>query len=254
MSGPPPPNHMPPPVPDSEAMKAKYAEIAALKKSIEEKRMAQHSNKPVPAWYGGGRGGYKGSRGAFMGRKRGGNSHRNMSLIFNEGKELLPIPAASDDPSAVSSSSSSSPSNNNSNIASFVSSVSSGGMTLINSDIYQQEALSRQRQIDATNNLKEKLRQRKIERINNAKIQLKRSKTDSCDRVSIGGEIFAVSMGGLALKLISASKNHEEKVVQWNNLLYVRQDNGDLICPTNRGRITVNHCTYFTKTGTYIFC
>jgi hypothetical protein len=228
----------PNPMPDSEELKAKYAEIAALKRSIEEKKMAQFYNHPIPFGSGPHRRQYtaRGRGGGHLARK-GGSSHRNMTLQFNQqvSDEANVAPVAH-------SSAASAPS--------YVSSITNSGMTLINSDIYEQDTKCREQRALAASNFKERIRQERQLRILQAKIQVKRGRTDSYDRVRVGDEVFAVTRGGSKLVLISPpSHKQEEKVITWNNLPYIRTESGDLTCHSSRGRINMEYCMYFTKTG-----
>lgn len=253
---PPAPDYLPPAVPDSEALKAKYAEIAALKRAIEEKKMNQYSHSPVPSWYGG-RGGFRGAfRGGFRGSTRGGvragygrgNVHRNMTLVF--------------EPTAANSSTANEPNTNNNNInnnnseVAYISTTNTGSMSLINSSIYEQESKARQQNFEAALNSKEALRISNLEKGFQRKIQIRKAKTENFDRVRINKEIFAVTHGGMTLVLIGSSQgglyDEDQKVVYWNNLPYIRIENGDLMCHVNRGRVkSPVDCSFFGSTGTY---
>lgn len=230
----------PAPMADSEELKAKYAEIAALKRSIEEKKMAQFSHHPIPFGSGPHRRQYaaRGRGGGHFARK-GGSGHRNMTLQFNQ-QVCDEANAASVAHASVASA------------PSYVSSITNSGMTLVNSDIYEQDTKSREQRALAASNFKERIRHERQLRILQAKIQVKRGRTDSCDRVKIGDEVFAVTRGGSKLVLISPPSHElEERVITWNNLPYIRTESGDLTCHSSRGRINVEYCMYFTKTGMF---
>lgn len=232
----------------NEALKAKYAEIAALKKAILEKKEAR-VNKPVSFPV---RGGYRGHyRGGFRGRggHRGHYSpyssalpHRNMTLVFDKSE-----PDASESPK-------------------YVTQVSKGGMSLVNTELYEKDkekylAIQRSQQ-----ELRDRMISQKKARAMLTRISKYRTKTDSCDRIDIAGDKFAVTRAGNKLLPITVPVGIKPKEETWNNRTYQRKQNGTLKCSSGRKRryvsfcaslpitnvrIPQDHCRYFCRTGEY---
>lgn len=207
---------------DPTDLKAKYAEIAALKKSIEEKKAIRNAslntkdgkktigtnyinkgqNQYKPRPYSPGFNYYKG----FTGNR--GNYHRNMTVVFNGQGQYE---------------------NNTETLdTKYVSSISKSGMSLVTSDIYKQDQSKLQQLNEEIKNKKlEAAKARRIKALENI-ILKNRMSTDGCDRVKIDGDIFAVSNHGDKLIALSLPKGDRPKVVVWNGENYIRKSNGNL--------------------------
>ncbi|ODV77895.1 uncharacterized protein CANTADRAFT_284994 [Suhomyces tanzawaensis NRRL Y-17324] len=229
---------------DSEDVKKKYAEIAALKKAIEEqKRGASVLPYPSGQLFGGrgrGRGGYRGGY-----RAARPTTYRNMTYVLNGD--------GNGDGRAESSS--------------YVSRVSKGGMSLVNSTIYHQDQQKyqalQQAQLAVQNTLKE---QRRLVNLR-SRVAKYRSKTDGCDRVEVDGDKFAVTRLGNRLVPITVPEGDKSRSATWDGRTYTRKHNGVLKCFGGRKkryvpcgrlqedqhhtniRIPVDQCRYFTRTG-----
>lgn len=241
-------------VPDTEELKAKYAEVAALKKAIDEKKRATSSKRVAhhqafrvfPN-----RGNIRGRRGLFRGRnfRNSTPSHRNMTLVFSNGDEDKDNLEQKQEGH------------------SYISAVSKSGMTLVKRNLYERDQGKFVSQIEQLKAEEERFKRQL--RLNN-RISRNRKKTDSCDRISIDGDKFAVSKQ--ADKLIPITKPiHEElKTLVWNNKSYERKDNGTYKCQsrrqmryvtsslncflsTNISSTVAEQCRYLTRTGKFSF-
>lgn len=211
---------------DPPELKAKYAEIAALKKAINAKQMNQASNKPIPASYsanrGGFRGGFRGSslRGGFRGGKRGVNKYRNMTVFFNN-----EIKSKGDEESGNENEMDS-----EQNIQ-YISEVSKGGMSLVNSNIYQQD---KAKYAERAAELKAKLKLQRQLDIARFRVSKNQTKFDECDRIKIDDGIFAMAKGGN--KLIPLSIPFRKTSVDWNGKHYSVRPSGSLKHSSRRAR------------------
>lgn len=234
-------------VPDSDELKAKYAEIAALKKAIDEKKAAQNSpygannqqyQNAADIHRGGYRGGHRGSyRGGYRGGFRGhpfyargyggnsrGNVHRNMSVVFNSNNtnEKNTENTSNDDSSTEPT---------------YVSSVSKSGMSLVNSDVYEKDKIKIIQRSENAKQIQDQLKQRKIDNAIKARVLKNKTKTDNCDRVKADGDEFAVTHNGDELVLLTIPTGGNSKTTQWNSKIYSRESNGNLKCQSpSRGR------------------
>lgn len=271
-------------VPDTDELKAKYAEIAALKKAINEKKMAKNLSSPLLAAYGGSenhhnsstfRGGY---RGGYRGRFRGGyggnyhsknytnnlyreNMHRNMSVVFNNNTN----DNNSEDSNKVDS---------DSLEPTYVSSVSKSGMTLVNSDMYEKDKIKIIQRSEQAKQLQDQFKKKKKASALRAIVFKNQAKTDSYDRVKINEDVYAVTNNGDDLILLSIPiEEKEENIenIEWNKKIYVRTIHGNLKSQNpcrgryvyrnlyyrnfqlTQRRIGNDQCRYFTRTGEYFF-
>lgn len=239
--------------PDSEELRAKYSEIAALKKAIEEKKREKQNFNTFPlgghqyvqstsGYRGRNRGFYKGNiykqRFHIMNRHPASSGfRRSMSLVFNK--------------SAGDTSGSSEADQSD---TSYVTTVTKNGMKLMNSDIYQSEKDRILLQTKKTNELKEKLQQRKRLNLLRKMLSKNLSVTDSCDRILLDNVKYAVVNRGDELIPLTdfMGKGDEYK---WNSKMYIRKPNGSLKCvePIRERKGIHDQCRYFTRHGTYSF-
>ncbi|CCE86216.1 Piso0_005873 [Millerozyma farinosa CBS 7064] len=220
---------------DPTDLKAKYAEIAALKKSIDEKKAirnaslnskdgkktigtnyiskGQNQHKPRP--YSSGFNYYKG----FVGNK--GSYHRNMTAVFNgQGQDEK---------------------NTETSDTKYVSSISKSGMSLVTSDIYKQDQSKLKQLNEEIKNKKlEAAKARRLKALENI-ISKNRMSTDSCDRIKLDGDIFAVSNHGDKLVALSLPRGDRPKVIVWNGENYIRKSNGNLKRSVSHRRRYVLH-------------
>ena len=244
-------------VPDSDELKAKYAEIAALKKAINEKKEQKSIPGPLTTGYEGhyygnlneNRGGYRsGYRGGYGGGYRGGyhnhpysrgrtnsysrgNIHRNMTVVFNGTN-------TNDKNNEVSKNDES-----NATEPKYVSSVSKSGMTLVSSDVYEKDKIKMIQRSENAKHLQDQIKQKKKTNAIKTRVFKNQNKTDSYDRVKADGDIFAVTNNGDDLILLSIPTGEKPKTVVWNNKNYTRKINGDLKSQApRRGRYVVFKC------------
>lgn len=228
-------------IPDPAELKAKYAEIAALKKAIEEQKQAQttrYSPYPVASR---GRGNY---RGGYRGAKPA--TSRNMSISFNEKVDEE---------------------GDSTETQKYVSSVSKGGMTLVNTNIYEQEMARIAKHTEAARKLKEKMAQLRKFHLQKTRVSRYRTETDNCDRIKVDGINYAVTRNGGKLVPLLVSLE-DQKTLSWNGKTYYRRPNGTFQCNergpyvrkepcetapsvTNPYRAVEEPCRYFGRTGEY---
>lgn len=236
-------------VPDSDELKAKYAEIAALKKAINEKKQEKSMPGPLATGYDGhyygnvnvNRGGFRnGYRGGFKGRhnnypyvggysnSRRGNMHRNMSVVFNNN--------ITNDKDIESSQ------NDESNVTEpkYVSSISKSGMSLVNSEVYEKDKIKIIQRSENAKQMQDQIKQKKKANAIRTRVFKNQSKTDSYDRVKVDGDTFAVTNKGDDLVLLTIPTGEKPKTIVWNNKTYTRKINGDLKNQTpRRGRYVI---------------
>lgn len=256
----------------SDALKAKYAEIASLKKAIEEKQVRNSQFAPTSAYpsvsLGGmfpprkggairstryavrgntrGRGFGRGGYASFRGGARGGFVHRHVTAVF--------------DTSGQNGSGSDSSTGDNDDgvshsppaVTGYVTKQSRGGMSLVSTDIYARdqeryEAIQREKE-----ELQKKIARQKRRELMQKQISKLRTKTDSCDRVKIDGQIFAVCKRGSKLIPLATAPDDAPSTTEWHNRTFTRSSNGTLRTKS-RIRKTSEQCRYFSRTGTYIF-
>lgn len=227
-------------IPDSAELKAKYAEIAALKKAIDEQKHAQLTRySPYPVARRG--------RGNYRGGYRGGThvNPRNMSISFNEeAKEK----------------------GDSSETQKYVSSVSKGGMTLVNTNIYEQEIARLAKQNENAKKAREKMIQLRRFHLQKARVSRYRTETDSCDRISVDSKKYAVARNGAKLVPLLVALDDQNTLI-WNEKTYYKKPNGTFQCKergayvrtnttttphTNTHRAAEEPCRYFSRTGEYL--
>lgn len=239
-------------VPDSDELKAKYAEIAALKKAINEKKQ----EKSMPGllaidydghYYGnvnvnrgrfrsGYRGGFKGryNNYPYAGNSHRGNMHRNMSVVFNSNN--------TNDKNIENSK------NDESNAPEpkYVSSISKSGMTLVNSEVYEKDKIKIIQRSEDAKQMQDQIKQKKKANAIRTRVLKNQSKTDSYDRIKVDGDTFAVTNNGDDLILLTIPTGEKPKTVVWNNKNYTRKINGDLKSQTpRRGRYVINNYFFY---------
>lgn len=200
---------------DPEELKLKYREIAALKKSIEEKQRLKNLQVRIIQ-----------KRNAMQQKKvqKQQMLHRNMSLVMNN----LPPPP----PSLLSLSL---PNNNMRNgvpvlPSGYVNVISKGGMSLYNSNAYQertselQEIRNKKKQAKLLIKQQQK-EQKRITRIQNRIAKLK-VLCDSCDRIEVNGEKLSVNENGRQLVPLAFPQVNKPGEIEWHNHKYVRNLNG----------------------------
>ncbi|KAK6456581.1 uncharacterized protein RJT20DRAFT_45760 [Scheffersomyces xylosifermentans] len=266
--------------PDSDALKAKYAEIAALKKSLDEKRAKQGIYSPYPmpnnGYRGRGRGGgairtgYNsrgyGGYGNFRGQNRsyrGRGSyhapvmHRNVSAVFTQPPidqsmtydESQTVEGSLSDISTPEANGDSAQ-ESTSRITGYVTTSSRGGMSLVSTDIYERDqqryaAIQKQRQ-----EIQERLERQRRLATWRARVSKFKTKTDGADRIKIGEETFAVTKQGTKLVPLTVPQEHSTNLYSWNNVTYKRQPNGTLqSIGIRKGKIPIEQCRYYSRTG-----
>ena len=134
---------------DPEELKAKYAEIAWLKKQIEEKKAA-----------------------------RGRRSDKNG--ISKPSRKQFPTPQIDLKPLKVDSGD-----------ENYISSTTSRGMTLVNTNIYEREQKLQLLKAEAARKLQIEAQERNRQRKWKPRIDKNKTKTDHSDRIAISDQIFA---------------------------------------------------------------
>lgn len=216
---------------DPEELKAKYAEIAALKKAIEKKMQEKGSfQRPIlnttNANYGYGRS----RRGGYSGIYKNYNPYRphinkNMSSAF---KDTNKKQEGSEAPSSADTTTSD---ENTTNKTTYISTISSSGLSLVNSDIYEKE---RERKAIEKERINKLMIAKRRNAILKNRISKFRTKVDSCDRVNVDGDPFAVTRGGNKLIPLSIPRGEKSKTTTWFNKTYQRKHNGTLKCQIGR--------------------
>lgn len=151
----------------------------------------------------------------------------------------------------------------------YVTQISKGGMSLVNTELYEKDKEKYLAIQKSQQDLREKMIQQKKARAMQTRISKYRTKTDSCDRIEIGGDKFAVTRAGNKLLPLTVPVGIKPKEEKWNNRTYQRKQNGSLKCnagrkrryvsePTHKHhiltfRIPQDDCRYFCRTGEYIF-
>lgn len=208
---------------DPEELKAKYAEIAWLKKQIEEKKAAR-------------------------GRRNDKNG------ISKPHRKQFPTPHINLKPLKVDSGDNK-----------YISSTTSRGMTLVNTNILEREQKLQLQKAEAARKLQIEAQEKKRQRKWKPRIDKNRTKTDHCDRIAISDQIFAVCGGGNKLVPLSIPPaDSEGEIIVWNSTKYIRKKNGtfrrmgksaEYVCsPRPSGYTNVStseDCRYYTRIGKY---
>ncbi|KAK6462407.1 hypothetical protein DFJ63DRAFT_154413 [Scheffersomyces coipomensis] len=213
---------------EEEALKIKYAEIAALKKSIAEKknalqqaRLTQFSN-------------YGTSSNTSMKKiwkkhnkaAKKGNPFGHMSAVFTNATGDI------------------------SNTEQYVSQISKGGMSIVNTNVLQREQHKfkvHQREQEDLKKIKElqRLQARLQKSISKNKVR-----EDNRDRIRIGDVTYAVTRMGNRLLPLSIPNNLDTAEVAWGSRKYISKNGRTLKCTGGRTRKSpTDPCRYFTRTG-----
>lgn len=225
-------------VPESEALKIKYKEIAALKKAIQEKqelkRQQQQNASKIQKQA------YKRilklpvNPNVFLQQKP---KFSNMTLVVNNTGG-----------STNGTTSTTKEGTSSTDQQGYVSVQSSGGKSFYNINVYQQEA----EKLKAKILLKKKQvqEQKRLEKIRN-QIPKFRTMSDNCDRIKINGDKYAVTENGRALVPIRMFQLTNPIECIWNGNKYQRNSQGvfKLSTPVRRKRKNTELCRYFTRTG-----
>lgn len=209
---------------DPEELKAKYAEIAWLKKQIEEKKAA-----------------------------RGRRSDKNG--ISKPSRKQFPTPQINLKPLKVDSGD-----------ENYISSTTSRGMTLVNTNIYEREQKLQLLKAEAARKLQIEAQERNRQRKWKPRIDKNKTKTDHCDRIAISDQIFAVCGGGNKLvPLTVPPPDSEGQIIMWNSIKYIRKKNGTfrrvgksaeyVFSSSQSGNTNVStseDCRYYTRIGKYL--
>lgn len=216
-------------IPDLEELEAKFAEIAAIKKAIEEKKASKnlsysgikrHDNVSKPhffprrylnnykPW------GY-GWNNTNYGKEnlQKGNLYRSMSVHFPNSTSQQTDQGQSPQ---------------------YVSSVSKSGMSLVNSETYEKERGEILRHYEEIEAKKLKAKQKKQEAIWRARLEGNRIRTENYDRIKIKGNTYAVTKSGNELVLIGTGGGQIMNVAMWNKSNYVSYGDGNLKCRNDR--------------------
>ncbi|CAI5756034.1 unnamed protein product [Candida verbasci] len=181
-------------IPDSDELKLKYQEIAALKKSIAEKQALKNRQNQNIARIKKQQHNHHYTHNNNMNP----NKFQNMKLIVNQV-----------------------PNTNNNN--QYISAMSKGGNSLYNSSIYQQEAEKLQEKIALK---KKQIDQEKY--LNKLKLRISkyRTLTDNCDRIKINGDKYAITKNGKSLVPVRMFQLNNPNECIWNGSKYIRGKNG----------------------------
>ncbi|KGQ81663.1 hypothetical protein L150_05606 [Candida albicans Ca529L] len=212
-------------VPESEALKIKYKEIAALKKAIQEKqelkRQQQQNASKIQKQA------YKRilklpvNPNVFLQQKP---KFSNMTLVVNNTGG-----------STNGTTSTTKEGTSSTDQQGYVSVQSSGGKSFYNINVYQQEA----EKLKAKILLKKKQvqEQKRLEKIRN-QIPKFRTMSDNCDRIKINGDKYAVTGNGRALVPIRMFQLTNPIECIWNGNKYQRNSQGvfKLSTPVRRKR------------------
>lgn len=213
-------------IPDTDEIKAKYAEIASLKKAIHEKQMQQRSfdsssHPAVSSFRGRGRGGYRARYSPYSTSARGrGTNHRNLTLVFNGGD--INNHTRSD----VQESTSSVIETSCQQEPRYVSSVSKSGMSLVHSDLYEQDKTKFIEQNQQATKLKNKVIEQRLISRDREMISKNKVKFDNCDRIEINNNKYAVAKNGTKLVPISIPVLRSVEKLNWMNRSYSSKKNG----------------------------
>ena len=220
-------------IPDTEELKAKYAEIAAIKKAIEEKKASKISSQQ----------GIKRhdniSKPPFLNRKYlnnlrnvpwscGQNNMNHRNVNYNNGNLYRSMSVRFPSSTVEQTEQGSSPQ--------YVSSISKSGMSLVNSETYEKEKGQILRRYEEVESRKQRAKQKKQEVIWRARLDENRIRTENCDRVKIKGNTYSVTKGGNELILIESGSEQMINVAMWNKSNYVGYGDGNLKCRNDRVR------------------
>lgn len=233
-------------VPDTKELKAKYAEIAALKKAIDAKRSENQLIQRLQLRRGRGmsfrgrRAGWRG-RGGRIGRARGTYSPYPIPYRFlNElsVKEPGSVDGPEEDPvedpenkEEMEKGLDEGDNKDKETLDQYLKSVN--GMTATNPELYDQNKDKIQHQAKFANNLKNKILEQKRQRIRTKMMARNLVKYDSCDRIMLNSTKYCVVRGGSNLVPISLPISQVDPV-QWNGQTYYMKKNGTLKCPSIR--------------------
>lgn len=232
-------------VPDTKELKAKYAEIAALKKAIDAKRSENQLIRGLQQRQGremgwrGRRTGWRG-RGGRIGRARGTYSPypmpyglQNELSVKEAGAEEGPVegPEEREEIEKGPGNLEEGDNKDKENPDQYMTSVSPNGMTVMNAELYDQNKEKIQLQAKLANNLKNKILEQKRQRIRAKMMARNLVKYDSCDRIMLNSTKYCVVRGGSNLVPISLPVSQVDPV-QWNGQTYYMKKNGTLKCPS----------------------
>lgn len=233
---------------DSEIVKAKYAEIAALRKAIADRGMQEYP-----------RGATKVTRGVYP--TRGYKSRFPKTPYSRVSKyeaqttpppmreeELTGVPSGKlptdatpieESPDSTTIPTQSTTDTSTTTDLAYVTQQSKGSLKLLNSEAYKKDQarflqLQRIRELE---NRKELILRNQYAR--KQRISKNRIKADGFDRVEIEGDKFAVTKEGSRLVPITLPLGAKSTTVTWNNHLYERKKNGVLKYNSRRRKMFV---------------
>ncbi|RCK62207.1 hypothetical protein Cantr_09090 [Candida viswanathii] len=211
--------------PNEEALRLKYAEVAALKAALAQKQALKRRQEAHAA--------------RIQKRSKYGNQHPsypqprkfgNLKLVMNNG--------------TTQEGSSSEPSSEG-----YVSVQSSGGNTLYNVNVYQEEAEKLKKKIELKK--KQVQEQRRIKKLK-ARISRQRARYVSADRIKINGDKYSVIKGGYRLIPTTMFQTTNPDTCVWNGIKYKRAENTGTFKPLEKIPKTKHSkevCKYFQNTG-----
>ena len=207
---------------DEEVLRAKYAEVAALKKAIDARKHAPRILK-VPS-------GLNSLPPRPIGRVRKSRPirrHQNLSLVMLELQKDNNC--------------------NNTNQNAYIHTITGGGNSVMSVEQYErtkmaQEIHQREQQ--------DRSRQQRLFYKQQSMVKKNMQDTEGDDRVRINGIVYAVTRRGAKLVLLSVPNPWKgEGSERWNGDTYIRQACGDLYrLSKDRVRSTVDLCLYFAST------
>ncbi|KAK6199170.1 uncharacterized protein RJT21DRAFT_121472 [Scheffersomyces amazonensis] len=220
---------------DGDAFKKKYAEIAALKKALEEKKQAEKQARGSRTRY---INNYVPVRSAPIQKKWQNKQAKSMRSSFSNVTAVF----TKDDKNTVS----------NDVSQGYVSKTSKGSMSLVNTAVYQRQQQQYHKILQEKEELKKLKESQRSQQLLQKNVSRNKVRADNCDRIKIEGVPYAVTkMGNRLLPLgIPNSEFMLKKQIVWANKVYSIKNGASLKCVSGKTRKSPTElCRYFSRTG-----